>query len=197
MKRFAPVVLVAALLFVWWLWPRRLTEDGREVPNQGPPSARENQPVVAVTEIHPVNALRSPLPQSLLGETILSGYAKTNFTPEHDLTLLSHLMENSVLLLKSAANRPLGGNEDWARFLIGRNAAHERFLPATHVALDAQGRLVDRWKSPLFIHALGGGRFEIRSAGPDKTMWTDDDLQRNPDGTFAHGHSSTGLPVRH
>src|SRR5206468_1499821 len=90
-----------------------------------------------------------------IGEVILRDYAKPNLPPQNDLTLMSHLMENSLLLLKSAANRPLSANEDWADFLKGQNAAHERFLPEHHVALNSNGQLVDRWGTPLFFHALG------------------------------------------
>jgi hypothetical protein len=39
----------------------------------------------------------------------------------------------------------------------------------------------------LFFHALGGGRFDIRSAGPDHKLWTDDDIHRNSNGTFRRG----------
>jgi hypothetical protein len=81
----------------------------------------------------------------------------------------------------------LSANEDWADLLRGRNAANERFLPDTHPALNAQGQLVDRWQSPLFFHAVGGGRYEFRSAGPDRKLWTPDDLHRNPDGSFRRG----------
>ena len=140
-----------------------------------------------VTKI-PATAATHPgrLP-SLLGETILRGYADTNLPPEHDLTLMSRLMDNSVLLLKSAANRPLSANEDWADLFRGKNSAHEVFLPERHAALNTQGQLVDRWNSPLFIHALGSGRYELRSAGPDKKLWTGDDLHRNADGSFRRG----------
>jgi len=123
----------------------------------------------------------------LVGEIILRDYARTNSTPQNDLTLMSHLMQNSLLLLKSAANRPLSANEDWAEFLKGQNGAHERFLPDNHAALNSKGQLVDRWSTPLFFHALGSGQFEIRSAGPDKNMWTADDIHRNSDGSFRRG----------
>lgn len=123
----------------------------------------------------------------LLGETILRGYADTNLPPQNDLTLMSRLMENSLLLLKSAGNRPLSANEDWAALFRGQNAAHERFLPDNSVALNGQGQLVDRWGTPLFFHALGAGRYEIRSAGPDRKLWTEDDIHRNPDGGFRRG----------
>ncbi len=132
---------------------------------------------------------------ALLGETILHGYADPNVPPEHDLTLMARLMENSLLLLKAAAHRPLSANEDWADLFRGRNAAREEFLPSEHIALNEKGQLIDRWQSPLFFHALGGGRYEIRSAGPDGKLWTDDDLQRNANGTFLRAtNQSDGLP---
>jgi hypothetical protein len=146
-------------------------------------------PDIKVTEI-PLSPPSSAMPNqspALLGETILRDYANTNLPPQNDLTLMSRLMDNSRLLLKSAANRPLSANEDWADFLRGKNSAHERFLPDNHVALNTNGQLVDRWGTPLFFHALGGGRFDIRSAGPDRKLWTDDDIHRNSNGTFRHG----------
>jgi hypothetical protein len=123
----------------------------------------------------------------LLGETILRDYARADLPPENDLMLMSRLMDNSLLLLKSAANRPLSANEDWAGLLRGQNGARERFLPDSHIALDPRGQLVDRWRSPLFFHALGSGRFELRSAGPDRRLWTEDDIHRNSDGSFRRG----------
>jgi hypothetical protein len=43
---------------------------------------------------------------------------------------------------------------------------------------------VDRWGEPLYFHAISRDRLEIRSAGPDKIMWTPDDVQRQSDGSF-------------
>jgi hypothetical protein len=96
--------------------------------------------------------------------------------------------------LKSAANRPLSANEDWADLFRGRNAAREEFISARHIALNPQGQLVDRWGTPLFFHALGGGRYEIRSAGPDKKLWTSDDLERGYDGRFRRGQDLIDSP---
>jgi len=137
----------------------------------------------------------------LLGETLLRDYASPKTSPENDLKLLAHLMDNFSLLVKGAADRPLSANEDWAAAFRGRNPAHERFLPDAHAVLDAKGRLVDRWGTPLFFHALGGHRFELRSAGPDQRLWTADDLHRNSDGSFRRGAalnpaSLLGSPAR-
>jgi hypothetical protein len=124
-------------------------------------------------------------PTGLIGERILQNYGKS--TPENDLTGVAHLMENFLLLVKTS--RSLADNQDWAAALLGQNPAQERFLPGQHPAIK-DGRLVDRWGTPLFIHALGGNRYEVRSAGPDRQLWTPDDIQRNPDGSFTRGAKS-------
>jgi hypothetical protein len=141
--------------------------------------------VIAAITSAPVAVSSNTTP--MIGETILHDYAKTNFPPENDLTLMAHLMDNFTLLVKSAFDRPLSTNEDWAAMFRGFNPAHERFLPDNHVALNVRGQLVDRWGTPLFFHALGGRRFDIRSAGPDGKLWTEDDIHRNSNGSFLHG----------
>ena len=178
-----PLLLVVTLLLTKMRWkfskPRPAVQQA-----VGSQTTASNVTVTAVSP--PVS---TPLGHAapLLGETILRDYANTNLPPENDLTLMSHLMVNSLLLLKSAANRPLSANEDWVDLFRGRNGAHEEFLPSQHIALNAEGKLIDRWATPLFFHALGGGRYEIRSAGPDKILWTDDDLERGYDGRFRRG----------
>jgi len=184
-----PLILVVYLLLTQMRWKFSAPRKSPALTNGTNPAATNHVEVQVV----PV-AAGTPRPgQPLLGETILRDYANSNFPPQNDLTLMSRLMENSLLLLKSAGNRPLSANEDWAALWHGENSARERFLPDHHPALNPQGQLVDRWGSPLFFHALGGGRFEIRSAGPDRRLWTEDDLQRNPDGSFRRG-SQTDSP---
>jgi hypothetical protein len=62
-----------------------------------------------------------------------------------------------------------------------------QFLPAHHPVFNEQGQLVDRWGTPLFFHATARDRLDIRSAGPDKSLWTEDDLHRKHDGSFLRG----------
>lgn len=185
MKRPLLLVLVLALAIGIW-WARRALHLSQSSQQANAASQVSNTALANATQgsLTPQNSAN---PNLLLGETILRGYADTNLPPQNDLTLMSRLMENSILLLKSAANHPLSANEDWAGLFLGQNSAHERFLPTNHVAFNRRGQLIDRWGTPLFFHALGGGRFEIRSAGPDRKLWSDDDLQRNPDGSFHRG----------
>lgn len=177
------VVLIFLLTQMRWKWSK---------PRPAPPAAMDNILTNATTTEMPVAPVKSATRGGdLLGVIILRGYAETNLPPENDLTLMARLMENSLLLLKAAGNRPLSANEDWADLFRGKNGAREEFLPAQHVALNDQGQLIDRWQTPLFFHALGAGRYEIRSAGPDRTMWTADDLQRNSNGTFLRDTNGT------
>ncbi|MFO1460438.1 MAG: hypothetical protein U1G08_13645 [Verrucomicrobiota bacterium] len=120
----------------------------------------------------------------LIGEEMLLDYGSPATTPVNDLKLLGALINNMGLLVKNLYERPMSGNEDWSRALRGQNPAHERFLPDNYRIFNSDGLLVDRWGTPLFFHPVGYKRFDIRSAGPDRRMWTADDIHRDADGTF-------------
>ena len=187
-KRAVPILLLAfALLFGLWLANR--WKNQRAVENESRRSAEAESIAtgVGVTAVAAPTLTEPGQPALLLGEKILRDYAKTNLPPENDLKLMAHQMDNFTLLVKSSATRPLSANEDWAAAIRGQNPAHERFLPDHHIALRPDGKLVDRWGTPLFFHALGGGRFEIRSAGPEPKLWTPDDIHRTADGSFRRG----------
>ena len=67
-------------------------------------------------------------------------------------------------------------NATFVNALTGRNPSRLAFLPRSHAAIDAQGQLLDRWGKPFFFHLLGRDALEIRSAGPDRELYTADDL---------------------
>jgi hypothetical protein len=185
-KRVTFILLALPLVVVGLLFSQMRWKFSRPVGEPG--AIAEVVAKDAVVTAVSTPTMVPPAPSgALLGETILRDYGRPNLPPQNDLTLMSRLMENSLLLLKSAGNRPLSANEDWAGLLRGQNAARERFLPDQSVALNADGKLVDRWGTPLFFHALGRGRYELRSGGPDKKLWTADDIHRNADGSFRRG----------
>lgn len=157
-------------------------------------TGRRPAPVIARSDPTTTNALPrssppapAPPPVALPGDGMLRDYGSPRSTPRQDLVSLARVMQNFLLLAKPANQGPLADNEDWARALLGRGINREPLVSASHAVFNAQGRLVDRWHHPLFIHALGGGRFELRSAGPDGKLWSDDDIHRNADGTFRQG----------
>ena len=61
--------------------------------------------------------------------------------------------------------------------LDGENPKQAKFLkPEDGMRTNPNGELIDPWGTPYFFHQLSGHEMEIRSAGPDKIMWTADDL---------------------
>ncbi len=72
---------------------------------------------------------------------------------------------------------PVGTNPEITSALNGANPKHVKFLrPDAGLRVNEKGELVDAWGTPYFFHQLSGTEMEIRSAGPDKIMWTADDL---------------------
>ncbi len=130
---------------------------------------------IVTTEITSLSASAAQAPQCP-GDLALQGYSNPATSGKSDLTLLANSITNFLIISKRANERPLSANEEWSGALRGKRDGGEAWLSDSSPALDSQKRLIDRWKTPLSFHALGGKRWEIRSAGPDKQLWTDDDL---------------------
>jgi hypothetical protein len=72
---------------------------------------------------------------------------------------------------------PTGGlNEEITDRLRGRNPKRIIFLPPDHSSISPKGELLDRWGTPYFFHPVSRELIELRSAGPDRKLWTDDDV---------------------
>lgn len=172
------LALIAVLVLVRWGVTRIGEEAAQRVKEA---AARPDAGEVPPASSRPANG------GELIGEKILGHYAEPGALPQEDLIRLGHALENFALLVKGDNPLPLGSNEELAVALRGRNRAQLRFLPDSHPVFNAKGQLVDRWGTPLFFHAISRDRLDIRSAGPDKAMWTDDDLHRRHDGRFLRG----------
>jgi hypothetical protein len=75
---------------------------------------------------------------------------------------------------------PVGENREITAALRGKNRLGYAFVPEDCPALNARGELCDRWGTPFFFHQLSGERMEVRSAGPDRRLWTADDVVMTP-----------------
>lgn len=97
-------------------------------------------------------------------------------TAREDLEILQELL---VLFRRSNNGRNPGGglNEEIVDQMRGKNPKHLAVLPPDLPAIDAQDRLLDRWGTPYFFHPLSHDVLELRSAGPDRKLWTPDDVQ--------------------
>lgn len=71
---------------------------------------------------------------------------------------------------------PVGTNAEIMKSIMGGNSRGANPGPPEGMSVNGVGELVDQWGTPFFFHALSKDVMEIRSAGPDKRMWTEDDL---------------------
>lgn len=71
---------------------------------------------------------------------------------------------------------PVGDNGDIVTALLGENDKRAAYLTRDCPAL-VDGKLVDRWGTPYWFHAKSGTEMEIVSAGPDRELFTGDDLR--------------------
>lgn len=71
---------------------------------------------------------------------------------------------------------PVGTPAEIMKSLMGGNPKSATLGPPDGLPLNEQGELLDRWGSPFFFHQLSAETLEIRSAGPDRILWNEDDL---------------------
>ncbi len=71
---------------------------------------------------------------------------------------------------------PVGTNAEIMKSIIGGNPKGAILGPPEGQSLGSGGELLDPWGTPYFFHQLSKERIEIRSAGPDRRLWNEDDL---------------------
>ena len=96
--------------------------------------------------------------------------------PVEDLKTIHEILTNYLITLKTDRGLPTGTHQEIIAALRGNNPRDFEFIPPEHPQYDAQGRITDRWGSPIFFHAISSLEVQIISAGPDRELWTDDDL---------------------
>jgi hypothetical protein len=91
------------------------------------------------------------------------------------------LLENVRAVFRQYSMRfggnPIGTNPEITAALNGANPRQVVFLnPEDGMRVNERGQLVDNWGTPFFFHQISRTDMEIHSAGPDRRMWTGDDL---------------------
>ena len=96
-------------------------------------------------------------------------------TLQQDLAIVGSLIAAYRSNYPSRGN-PIGDNREITDTFLGTNPNGIIFLRAGHPAINARGELCDRWGTPFVFHAESGRKMEVRSAGPDRRPWTNDDV---------------------
>jgi hypothetical protein len=188
-KWIALLVAVAAALAFWFFFsekkvamsvtsPEKIAAENSAVAN-----ALANQNPAAVAIINS-NFARVQTPQENLDSATgaispapsgtPSPLQFTNFAPK---TVLQNVSRAVRQYGEMFGGNPVGTNPEITSQLGGNNPKHINFISVeAGMRVNENGEMVDVWDTPYFFHQLSGTDMEIHSAGPDKIMWTSDDL---------------------
>jgi hypothetical protein len=108
------------------------------------------------------------------GEVIADTNTVADLPPETVLQNIRHAVRQFGEMF---GGNPVGNNSEITSQLNGNNPKHINFIdPSAGMRINANGELVDAWNTPYFFHQLSASDMEIHSAGPDRKLWTEDDL---------------------
>jgi hypothetical protein len=172
----ALVALVLAAFAAWHFRPRPSA-----APSAGAAALTAGAAPKAAAEVNPA----APVPESTTPGVVAdypSRLADDLNSPKTDIRADLRLINDIFLAYRSAVrtDNPVGDNVDITAALTGKNRIGFAFIPKDNPAINSKGELCDRWGTPYFFHQLAGDQMEIRSAGPDRKMWTSDDEVLTP-----------------
>jgi hypothetical protein len=196
MKRWVPAIALAgvagALLF-YFLQPRapsrapNMPLEPRTAPaavagdnkkstisSQGAGNSNATTLISAASETSPASRPSAVAARSNRAGTASSQPEFTNIPPAIVLESMRITFHQYASMF---GGNPVGTNPEITAALNGKNPKQANFIqPEAGMRINDQGELVDPWGTPYFFHQLSGTVMEIHSAGPDRVMWTADDL---------------------
>jgi hypothetical protein len=129
---------------------------------------RTSGPATVLSQAPP----QQPAPQA--GQLIIDSKPPSSLPPEIALRNVGHAIHEYGEMFNG---NPVGTNPEITSQLNGNNPKHVNFVDSqAGMRINANGELVDAWGTPYFFHQISSTEMEIHSAGPDKMMWTSDDL---------------------
>jgi hypothetical protein len=172
--------VLAAIFF----WPRHFSQDVSRPgapPSTGKPDSRIATESTDSQNFPPDAARTTTLAPGADGRILWPGAAiasqqlnSADQSANEDLDVVRAVITDYH---KVFGQVPEGGlNEEITRALGGDNPKHIVFLNPNKAALSASGELLDRWGTPYFFHKLSRNVIDLRSAGPDRNLWTPDDI---------------------
>jgi len=187
-NRFVAAVIILlplALFYFFWVYPGAVKTERPGQPTNSPDLALAHALATAPTQAvaiitssfaSPSQAVfyDTPAKPSIAPAGKPEPLEYTNLAPDIVLNTLRHTISDYASMF---GGNPVGLNSDITSQLNGQNTKHATFIqPEAGMRINDQGELVDPWGTPYFFHQLSAHEMEIRSAGPDKTMYTADDL---------------------
>jgi hypothetical protein len=179
-KKLLPALLGLVLVLILWPRPQSLPPPSTPPPAPSPPPLATTPP--SPPRVRPPAqpsqpAFHAPDPRDLLPipphpDAVFFG--SPAFPPEQEPERLHDLFR---IYRERFGSFPSGeNNAQLMNALRGNNPQRLGIFPLQHPRLDAEGNLLDAWGTPFFFHLLSRDELDIRSAGPDRQLYTPDDL---------------------
>ena len=155
--------------------PAKTFSGAPATPQKISPTSTSTQ---GATDVPPASSANVPsfnLISTSAGTTLIPAAPDfTNLPPE---TVLENLRITFHSYQSMFGGNPVGTNPEITKALDGDNPKQAHFINAeAGMRINSQGEMIDPWGTPFFFHQLSGTEMEIHSAGPDRIMWTSDDL---------------------
>jgi hypothetical protein len=185
MKKFLAVAALSALVAAavyYSLHPEKSASVILEPATQGssgsPGNSSSPAAPVPVSSANPNARQADSSPSQVLaaqaGQFVADSSAPANLPPE---TIMKNVGRAVHQYGEMFGGNPVGTNPEITSQLSGDNPKRINFVnPQPGARINANGELVDAWGTPYFFHQISASQMEIHSAGPDKVMWTSDDL---------------------
>jgi len=185
MKKLIPVAFIIFAALIWLTWK----------PSDQPSLA----PQPETTQEKQTNSVAPEEEQTFMrpGDHLLAEFGTSNSSPTEDVRKLGYTLEGFFNIHKTIDSFHASTNSDFYKLLSGKNPDGEAFVSPGHSIYGKSGLLVDRFGTPFFFHPLAKPKVEVRSAGPDRKMFTADDIHRTPEGVIlpaADANSSSLFP---
>jgi hypothetical protein len=185
-KWVALVVGLAAVIAIWFLYSTHYQPSGQKTVEEQNAAvnralANQNSNIVAIIHSNFANVHPSPVNPARGAVAIVvppggppAPLQFTNFEPS---TVMQNMSRAIRRFGEMFGGNPVGNNQEITSELSGKNPKHIDFISAdAGLRVNDNGELVDPWGTPYFFHQLSGADTEIHSAGPDRVMWTSDDI---------------------
>lgn len=171
-KRPLISLIIAIILGAVWIISR--SQDELDIP----PESREQSNVEASRSLRfnqdQALLINDPSDRSSLSKMALD-FESFSLEEKEAIDKLGSLL----MSLRTTSNQgafPAGLNVEITNALLGDNYGKVGFLPADYARINANGELIDKFGTPYWIHNLSSKSIEIVSAGPDKVLFTPDDI---------------------
>jgi len=182
----AILILPFGLFFYFWWHPGAVKDSGSGQNKASQDSAvanamaNQSAETIAIIESNFARVQTAQVIPDTAATIVLSpaGPAQplqfTNFAAATVLENMRHAVRQYGEMF---GGNPVGNNAEITSQLSGDNPKHINFINTeAGMRVNENGELVDSWGTPYFFHQLSRTDTEIHSAGPDRIMWTKDDL---------------------